>query len=123
MAPHHCSWSFFNEPPYKNDDNPSKSSLELLNKKCSGAIVVASCKPIKDDDDNPPHYAAAEQYRKIVGKENFYVTGEYPDSKKPQPLIFTITKKGPQIKELSRTQSGNATSAINAVLKTPHTYG
>ena len=123
MAPHHCSWSFFNETPYDDDDKPSKSSLEFLNKRCSGGIIVASCKPIKDDDDNPPHHAAAEQYKKIVGKDNFYVTGEYPDSKKPQPLIFTITKKGPQKKDLSFTQSSNATSAINTVLKTPHTYG
>jgi hypothetical protein len=123
MSPHHCSWSFFNTVPYEKDDKPCKPSLEFLNKKCSGAVIVASCKPIKNDDDNPPHYAAAEQYKKIVGKENFYVTGEYPNSKKPQPLIFTITKKGLQRKELSRTQSSNATSAINTVLKTPHTYG
>jgi len=123
MAPHHCSWSFFNATPYKKDDKPSKYSLELLNKRCTEAIVVASCKPIKDDDDNPPHYAAAEQYKKIVGMDNFYVTGEYPDSKKPQPLIFSITKKGPQKKELSHTQSSSVTSAINTVVKTPQTYG
>jgi hypothetical protein len=123
MAPHHCSWSFFNTTPYKKDDKPNKYSIDLLNKRRTGAIIVASCKPIKDDDDNPPHYAAAEQYRKIVGKDNFFATGEYPDSKKPQPLIFTITKKGPQRKELSHTQSSRTSLAINSVLKTPHTYG
>jgi len=123
MAPHHCSWSFFNVTPYNDEDKPSKSSLEFLDHRCAGAIIVASCKPIKDDDDNPPHYVAKQQYIKSVGKENFFVTGEYPNSKKPQPLIFTITKKGPQEKELSRSQLNNATSAINTVLKTPHTYG
>jgi len=123
MAPHHCSWSFFNTTPYKKDDKPNKYSIDLLNKRRTGAIIVASCKPVRDDDDNPPHYAAAEQYRKIVGGENFYVTGEYPNSKKPQPLIFTITKKGPQRKEISHTQSNKTSSAINSVLKTPHTYG
>lgn len=123
LAPHHCSWSFFNEVPYDKDDKPCTTSLELLSKKRSGAIIVASCKPIKDDDDNPPHHAAEKQYIESVGKENFLVTSEYPDSKKPQPLIFTITKKGPQKKELSRSQSNSTASAINTVLKTPHTYG
>lgn len=123
MAPHHCSWSFFNVTPYNKDDKPSKSSMDLLNMRRAGAIIVASCKPIKDDDDNPPHYAAAEQYKKTVGKDNFYVTEEYPNTKKPQPLIFTITKKGPQRKEVSYTQSNRTSSAINSVLKTPHTYG
>jgi len=124
LAPHHCSWSFFNQTPYVKDDKPSNFSVDLLNKRCSsGSVIVASCKPVKDDDDNPPHHAAANQYKKIVGSDNFYVTGEYPTSKKPQPLIFTITKKGPQLKDLSYTQSGNAASAIKTVLKTPHTYG
>lgn len=123
LAPHHCSWTFFNKVPYEKDDEPCESSLKLLNKKCTGAFVVASCKPIKDDDDNPPHYAAKEQYIEIVGKDNFYVTGEYPDSKKPKPLIFVLTKNGPRKKDLSRSQSCNTSSAINNVLKTPHTYG
>ena len=122
MAPHHCSWSFFNTTPYNEDDEPSKSSLELLNKRCSGAIIVASCKPIKNDDDNPPHFAAKQQYVKAVGKDNFIVTGEYPDSKQPQPLIFTMTKKGPQKMDLSFNKL-NTTSAISSVLKTPATYG
>ncbi|MFA5269759.1 MAG: MBL fold metallo-hydrolase [Methanoregula sp.] len=122
MAPHHCSWSFFNTTPYNEDDEPSKSSLELLNKRCSGAIIVASCKPIKNDDDNPPHFAAKQQYVKAVGKDNFIVMGEYPDSKQPQPLIFTMTKKGPQKMDLSFNKL-NTTSAISSVLKTPATYG
>lgn len=123
MAPHHCSWSFFNETPYKDGDEPCKSSLDFLDKRCSGAIIIASCKPIEDDEDNPPHYVAAQQYIKIVGKDNFYATGEYPNSKKPLPLIFTITKMGPQKQNLSYAQYSNPTSAINTVLKTPHTYG
>jgi len=123
LAPHHCSWTFFNEVPYKEGDKASKSSLDLLNKKHAGAIVIASCKPIKDDDDNPPHHAAKEQYIENIGKDNFFVTGEYPTSKKPLPLIFTMTKKGPQRKELSHSQMNDGTSAINTVLKTPHTYG
>ncbi|MCK9630367.1 MAG: hypothetical protein M0R30_01895 [Methanoregula sp.] len=124
MAPHHCSWTFFNETPQEDNKKPCKSAIDLLNKKRVGAKIVASCDPIKDDDNNPPHFAAKEEYIKIVGKENFFVTGEYPPgSKKPLPLTFILTKNGPREKELSRSQSNSSKSAIRKIGGTPHTYG
>lgn len=123
MAPHHCSWSFFSETSEGDNSKPCKSAIDLLNKMRIGAKIVASCKPIKNDDDNPPHFAAKQEYIKIVGEENFFVTSEYPNSKKPLPLIFTQTKKGPQLKELLRSQSNSLRSAIHKVGRTPHTYG
>jgi hypothetical protein len=123
LAPHHCSWTFFSENDYKDDSIPSKESMELLNNKRDGAIIVASCKPIKDDDDNPPHYLAAEKYKEIVGKKKFYVTMEYPSSEQPGPLEFEITKMGPQRKDPPRTGTITSSAAVNAVVKTPQTYG
>ena len=71
LAPHHCSWSYFSREAYKVNKTPSKKCIQLLNKKRQGAIIVASCKLIRDDDDNPPHYAAYQEYLKVVGKEKF----------------------------------------------------
>lgn len=123
LAPHHCSWTFFSEEPYKDNKIPSEISLELLDKKRAGAIVVASCKPIKDDDDNPPHYAAAQLYKGKVGERKFYVTMEYPNQKQPLPLEFDITKNGPQKKDSSDSSSIASSSAIHDVAGTPQTYG
>ena len=124
MAPHHCSWSFFNETPQGENDKPCKSAINLLNKKRVGAKIVASCDPIKDDDNNPPHFAAKEEYIKIVGSENFFVTSDYPPgSKNPLPIIFTMTNNGPQEKGSSRSQSNSSRPAIRRIGGTPHTYG
>lgn len=123
LAPHHCSWTFFSKEPYKDNKIPSEKSLELLDKKREGAIVVASCKPIKNDDDNPPHYAAAQLYKDKVGVRKFYVTMEHPDKKQPLPLEFDITKKGPQKKDPYDSSSIASSSAIHSVVETPHTYG
>ena len=88
-----------------------------------GAVVVASSKPIKDDDDNPPHYQAAELYRKEVGKERFFCTGEHPNEKKPLPLYFRMTKNGPQKDEYAKGSQIVSSAALTATVSTPKTYG
>lgn len=101
MAPHHCSWSAFNETPYDDHPEPREKVLELLDYKRDGARVVASSKPVKDDDDNPPHFAAKEEYVKKVGSKNFLCTMEYPNEDNPQPIVFEIEEKGPSLKRLT----------------------
>jgi len=123
MAPHHCSWTFFSEKPYKENKIPSESSLEILNKKHHGALVVCSCKPIKKDDDNPPHYAAKEEYIKIVGDKNLITTMEHPEEKQPLPIEFEISKKGPVKIVSSKVALVTSSSAIQKTTTTPQTYG
>lgn len=124
LAPHHCSWSFFNETPYEDNKTPKKSSLEILGKKREGAMVVASCKPVRKNDDNPPSYAAAQQYKKAVGDKNFYVTSEHPDEKEPKPLVFEMSKNGPVKGGISKMASSLSSSAArDSVANTPQTYG
>lgn len=123
LAPHHCSWSFFSKEPYKENENPSEKCIELLNNKREGAIVVASCKPIKDDDDNPPHYAARNEYVEVVGEGNFYATMEFPDEEKPLPLKFRITDNGPQKMEESSSSSIASSAAVRSTIGSPQTYG
>jgi hypothetical protein len=123
LAPHHCSWTFFSELP-SEENKPSKTILDFLkDHKRKGAIVVASSKPIKDDDDNPPHHQAAELYRKEVGKDRFFCTGEHPNEKKPLPLYFRMTKNGPQKDEYSKGSQIVSSAALTATVSTPKTYG
>lgn len=123
LGPHHCSWTFFSELP-SEENKPSQIILNFLQKrKRQGALVVVSAKPIKDDDDNPPHYAAAELYRKEVGKDRFFCTGEHPDEKNPKPLYFRMTKNGPQKDEHAKGKEVVSSAALGAAVSTPRTYG
>ncbi len=123
LAPHHCSWSFFNEVPYSKGDLPSKSSLDVVNKRRVGAIVIASSKEIKDDDDNPPHYVAAESYKELVGRDYFICTAENPSIDQPEPIVFSITSNGHVREETSTPSSVISLGATQAALTKPRTYG
>lgn len=119
LAPHHCSWSFFNEQDYKINNNVSEEAMKILMNGREGAIVIASCKPIKDNDDNPPHYIAAEKYKEIVGRNNFYVTSDNPN----ENLEFRMTINGPQKKDFVISKAIVSSSAIHSVTGIPKTYG
>jgi len=123
LAPHHCSWTFFSEEPYKDNKTPSDKSLQILGKKRKGAIVVSSCKPIKRNDDNPPHYAAANLYKKSVGDDKFYVTSEHPDVKQPLPIVFSMSKNGPVKEDSSKSSAIVSSAAISDVIGAPQSYG
>jgi len=60
------------------------------------AYIVASCRSDFTDDksDNPPHRTARTKYEGIVDAGHFLCTHEYPDKKKPQPIVFTIGPDG-----------------------------
>lgn len=116
MAPHHCSWTYFNDVPYKKGvtDTPVDSSKNLITKyKTSGAVIIASSKQIKDDDDNPPHYPAKEEYIKLIGSDKFISLAEEPDSKNPKPVIYEVTSSGFQRKDKNQ-QSGSTGAAIGS---------
>lgn len=116
MAPHHCSWTYFNDVPYKKGetDEPVESSEDLIkDHKTKGAVIIASSKQIKDDDDNPPHYPAKEEYVKLIGTDKFISLAVEPDSKKPKPVIYEVTSNGFQRKDKNQ-QKGSAGSAVGS---------
>ena len=123
LAPHHCSWSFFSDQPYKENKIPAKDSLTILSKKLGNGIMIASCKPIRDDDDNPPHYAAKLQYVKAAGEKLFYSLSERPDEKQPLPTTFEISANGPVLMDTKAAGVIASSAAIRQVAKTPQTYG
>ena len=124
LAPHHVSWTFFSEDSYKDNPEPSDSSIAVLGKRRAGATVVGSCKPIKDDGDNPPNPAARERYENAVGSSNFLVTSESPDEDEPLPLVFRMSANGP-VRSGGSPSSGSRSPHIvlGGAAGKPRTYG
>jgi hypothetical protein len=121
LAPHHCSWTFFSELPYKENKVAAKDSLKILDKALDGARVIASCKPIKPDDDNPPHHAAKVEYVRAVGKDNLISLAEIGNPKRPLPTTFEMSESGPVL--LDPKDVGYVDDAVKKVASTPQTYG
>jgi hypothetical protein len=124
FAPHHCSWTFFNDNTEEGKKEPQQSSIDILKKKIGkNPKVIVSSKEIKRNDDNPPSYKARNQYIKEVSEENFWVTSTHSNTTPPEPIEFEIKSKGPQ--EKSGTKSSNAlkSSLITQAASQPKTYG
>ena len=101
LAPHHCSWSFFNDPDNKEEIKPS--STAILDKQIgSYAHIVSSSNVIKDDDKNPPCYEAKQEYVKKLkaGSSHFLNTSSHRKvGSIPQPVVFKINEFGKRLCE------------------------
>ncbi len=120
LAPHHCSWSYFNDRPYEDNPTPKPEPLEALDFRRPGGRIIASCKEVLDNDDNPPHYKGKEQYVKKVGAANFLNTATYKlDGNTPQPIVFEVTARGPVFAKLiegtAAVVGGAGLNAVNSV--------
>lgn len=103
LSPHHCSWSFFNEPDNKDEIMPSAESI-LSKQIGEKAHIVASSNEIKDDDNNPPCYEARKQYIKKLksGSLHFLNTATYSKvGGIPQPIVFKIDGNGKRVKDIT----------------------
>lgn len=124
LAPHHCSWSFFNDRPQKENQTPKDTSLKVLDYKRANARVIASSKDIIQNDDNPPHYEAKKQYVNKVGVDNFLNTETFAKvGKTPQPIIFEVTNQGPMHPKKKEGSAINAASGALGVVNNPSKYG
>ncbi len=99
LSAHHCSKGVM----YWQDEGETQEEFkqdimdyfEKYARKGTGYIVSSSHAAFTDDDGaNPPHKKARGRYEKIVKPGHFICTHEYPDKKKPEPLIFTIGSDG-----------------------------
>lgn len=108
LAPHHCSWTFFNES--SNKDEPKDSSIVMLNYRRKGGVIISSSKKIEDNDDNPPSYRAKEEYLKKLDKNSqFLNTDVEPDEDAPEPIVYIVTANGPV-----RAPKSKVDTSINA---------
>ena len=126
QAPHHCSWHSLSDDSWSECGEKAKvdsDARSALSQTRDGAIVVASCKPIADDDTDPPCIRAKREYLAIVkdAKGAFFCTGEFPNSKAVEPLVFTVTSRG--IQPPSKKESGAKAAAIVTSARTPMPHG
>jgi beta-lactamase superfamily II metal-dependent hydrolase len=128
QAPHHCSWhslSYDSWSKKREKGEVSADARSALSQARSGAFIVASSGEIKDDDCDPPCIGAKREYQKILNKETvkgqFLCTGEYPSSKSPEPLEFSVTGEGPQ-KPQDKETSKKVASIITPT-RTPQPHG
>lgn len=115
QAPHHCSWHSLSHDSWSQLKEKAKVSADArsaLAEARRGALIIASCKPIKDDDADPPCIRAQREYKSILGGAGgiFMCTGENPNTWAPEPLELEITAAGPR-KKAART---SATAAVVA---------
>ena len=101
LAPHHCSWTYFNDVPYdENETNKiaKNYSVKIIKEyHLVGGQVIASSKLIKNNDDNPPHYQAKREYTKhIDSNDDFISLAESPKPSQPKPVIFEVNSDGPK---------------------------
>lgn len=114
LAPHHCSWHSLSYDSWSDcgeDAKVAPDARAALGQARSGAIIVASSKPIKDDDSDPPCIRAKREYKAILSEvpnTKFFCVGEEPNTWAPQPLELTVTAAG------VKRQVGNR-SAVGAV--------
>lgn len=123
LAPHHCSWSFFNDRPQIDNPVPKPHTLEVLGyKRNPGSKIIASSKKILNDEDNPPHFEAKQEYVKSLGNAaNFLNTAIEPKESAPEPIIFQVTANGParppKSKVSSAITSAGGAGAASTVVK------
>lgn len=101
LAPHHCSWTFFNECSNKDEVLPSAD--DMMNKQIgSGAHIIASSTIITKDCNTPPHIEAKQEYKKrIKNTSNFYCTADTNVKDGiAYPIEYHIDKNGKTLKSL-----------------------
>ena len=98
LAPHHCSWTYFNDVPYEDkEDNkvPKESSLEILDYKRPRGRIIASSKAVRSTDKNPPHAQAKTEYqKKLDNNKRFVELALVPSEKEPKPTVYEISATG-----------------------------
>lgn len=98
LTPHHCSWRSLSYDSWSEKGEKAVVSVKArsaLGQANSGAVIISSSKPIKDDDSDPPCIRAKREYRSILGTSGiFKCTGEEPTSAKPAPIDLETTTSG-----------------------------
>lgn len=116
VAPHHCSWHTLSHDSYKDSKNPqvSDDARSALSQARTGAVIIASSNPIKDDKNDPPNYGAKLEYEGIVGDNQgeFRCLADNVEGWDTAPSILTykLTNEGPQLDSKPAKNSSDRSS-------------
>ena len=123
LTPHHCSWHALSYDSWSDkgeDAEVSGKARNALSQARTGALLIASSKPIKDNEDDPPCIRAKQEYEAIAKKVagDFKCVGEEPSEANPGVLEIDITRNGPKLRA---KKSYGSTAAFTGVTgKLPH---
>lgn len=126
LAPHHCSWHTLSSESWsktKGKAKVSEDAREALSVTRKGAMIVASCAPIKDDYNDPPCIGAKREYEAIAKDAggSFICVGEQPSESSPEPLELTVSAEGVSLP--AKQETGRKSAAIITSASTPMPHG
>lgn len=105
LTPHHCSWHSLSHYSWSMHGESAEVSAEArcaLSQARTGATIIASSNPIRNDADDPPCIRAKREYELIanIAKGTFKCVGEYPSEESPDVLVIEIDGHGPRLKPI-----------------------
>ena len=126
QAPHHCSWHSLSHDSWSEqgeDAEVCERARSALSQARSGATIIASSNPIKDDDNDPPCVRAKREYESIAGevKGDFKCVGEHPSEKSPNVMEFEIGRHGVRLKTTLMTAAAVVGSGF--IARQPLSHG
>lgn len=101
LAPHHCSWTFFNSTSNKDEIVEAANKILTDYQIGSNAHIIASSEEIKDNENDPPCYKAMKKYKgKLKNESNFFCTAITNKDEKsiPKPVVYVIGRFGKLLK-------------------------
>lgn len=112
LAPHHCSWTFFND--HNNKEEVKESSAAVLEKQLPNAHIVTSCTSIENYDPKakpPPHIEAYDEYKvRLKSGEDHQLNTADEFKRTKEPIVFTIGDYGKTLKKTARMAAQEAVS-------------
>lgn len=126
QTPHHCSWHSLSYDSWSDKKEKAKvepAARNALGQARAGAVIVASCKPIRDDDVDPPCIRAKREYEDILKANGgtFICTDEYPKEAAPEPYVLTVTAEGAA--KPTANQTAARLGAAASIVKEPMPHG
>lgn len=113
LAPHHCSWTFFNDSSNKKEVQHSADTI-MNHQIGNNSYLVTSSEEIKNNDDkqDPPSYKAKKEYLKRLKDEDRFLNTATDDVQNnvPQPIVFKVDEHGKRKVSVIRALGSSATS-------------
>ena len=126
LSPHHCSWhslSYDSWSEMRGEAEVVEDARNALSQARSGATIIASSNPIKDDDNDPPCIRAKREYEAIAEDVagSFECVGERPSEKSPDVMDFEIGVHG--LRLVTALMGAPAVLGAGSIGRQPHSHG
>ena len=126
LSPHHCSWHSLSCDSWsemREEAEVVEDARNALSQARSGATIIASSNPIKDDDNDPPCIRAKREYEAIAEDVagSFECVGERPSEKSPDVMDFEIGVHG--LRLVTALMGAPTVLGAGSIGRQPHSHG